>query len=238
MDQSEQNLIERSKATTNDRKAWLKILNHFENKSYHSNLAVEANASLAKAHYSGKRKGFGMNKYYSIMSKAFNDLDVASTHNQDHKLSEAQKVQKFTHGLQDMEAIRCSRCCGRGGDCFEPYYNKNQTPAQGKCYESSIWKAMNQTLQTQVRTLNKQANWISDYTPSPGMFFNMNGGYTMTQTTIGAAYTGTPLPPPPIPDHIEVNPGSAGAPFGNRGNICLVGDKPSVTGTIASVLIN
>ena len=99
-------IVERHKSTRNGRRAWLDLLGHYQNDTYHQTLADRANAKIKNAHYIGERKNFTMNAYYNLMSNAFNDLALSDPTGTQHTLTEPQKIAKFIDGLKDMDSIR------------------------------------------------------------------------------------------------------------------------------------
>ena len=73
-------------------------------------MATAAENDMSTANYHGERKGFTMQTYYSIMSKAFQDLKDAGP---EHELSEANMITKFCTNVHCKEAIRCSTAASK-----------------------------------------------------------------------------------------------------------------------------
>ena len=123
-------IVERYKQSRNGRKAWLDLLKHYQNDTYHQTLADRANAKIKNAHYIGERKNFTMNDYYNLMSKAFNDLALSDPTGTQHALSEPQKITKFIDGLKDIDSIRFAQAARRDlrrlpilDQTFETFFN-------------------------------------------------------------------------------------------------------------------
>lgn len=83
---------------------------------------------MNNAVYKGDRQNFTLETYYSIMSKAFNDLEAAGPA---HSLSEQQKITKFKQGLKDPNAISWAitaknqwNSFAAANQTFDAYYNK------------------------------------------------------------------------------------------------------------------
>ena len=123
-------IVERHKSSRNGRRAWLDLLKHYQNDTYHQTLADRANAKIKNAHYIGERKNFTMNDYYNLMSKAFNDLALSDPTGTQHALSEPQKITKFIDGLKDIDSIRFAQTARRDlrrlplvDQTFETFFN-------------------------------------------------------------------------------------------------------------------
>ena len=98
-------VVNRYKRSKDGRSCYRDLNNHFKNESYLNNIATTANAAMSRAVYRGDKQHFTLETYYSIMSKAFNDLALAGPA---YALSEHQKVTKFEAGLKDKTAINYS----------------------------------------------------------------------------------------------------------------------------------
>ena len=91
--------------TRNGRQCYLELNNHFRNRSYLDNKAAKAEQSLQQATYSGDKRNFTLETYYTIMTNAFNDLEKAGNA---HFLRDDQKVTKFENGLIDSKSVEFS----------------------------------------------------------------------------------------------------------------------------------
>lgn len=96
------NIVNKFQRSKNGYKCHHEFETHFKNDSYLDNKASSAKQAIANAVYRGERRNFTLDSYYHIMSKAFNDLQLAGDA---HTLNEHQKVLTFEGGLKDKEAI-------------------------------------------------------------------------------------------------------------------------------------
>ncbi len=127
-DSEGKNTIEAFESTRNGRGCWKALLTHHENNTYHQNLAAKANSSLRSVFYNGEKKKFTFDKYYQIMTQAFNELERAGN---DHGLTEAQKIRRFEDNLLDIKAqeysvnVHAELLAGPANQLtFERYYNQ------------------------------------------------------------------------------------------------------------------
>ena len=95
-------IITRFKTSKNGRATWEHLISHFESDSYKQNLKQTAKSKINEAHYSGELPTFGMSKYHTIFSTAFNDLEEAG-----EPKSEEAKISDFRLGILDSQAINC-----------------------------------------------------------------------------------------------------------------------------------
>lgn len=121
-------IVNRFKATKNGYSCYHAFNAHFHNASFLENKATSATTSMNNAVYKGDRQNFTLEIYYSIMAKAFNDLETADPA---HSLSEQQKITKFDQGLKDPTAINWAitaknqwNTFAPGNQTFDSYYNK------------------------------------------------------------------------------------------------------------------
>ena len=96
------NIVNRFTRSKNGYQCYLDLDSHFRNDTHRENLASKANLSLSNVIYKGERRNFTLETYYSIMTKAFNDLALAGP---THALNEEKKVMTFEQGLRDPTAI-------------------------------------------------------------------------------------------------------------------------------------
>ena len=101
---------------------------HFKNALFLENKAAAATNSMNNAVYKGDCQHFTLETYYGIMSKAFNDLELAGAA---HTLTEQQKITKFEHGLKESNAISWSITAKNqwntfplANQTFDSYYNE------------------------------------------------------------------------------------------------------------------
>ena len=127
-DSTGMNTIEAFESTRDGRGCWKALLTHHENNTYRQNLAAKANSSLRSVFYNGEKRNFTFDKYYQIMTQAFNELDRAGN---DHGLTEAQKIRRFEDNLLDLKAqeysvnIHAELLAGPANQLtFESYYNQ------------------------------------------------------------------------------------------------------------------
>ena len=97
-------------------------MSHFESDSYKQDLKQTAKSKIREAHYSGELPNFGMNKYHTVFSTAFNDLEEAG----EPKLEEA-KISDFRLGILDSQAINC---------CSQADLEFNQLPQDDQTFEA------------------------------------------------------------------------------------------------------
>ena len=121
-------IVNRYKTTKNGHACYTAFNAHFKNASFLENKASAATAAMGNAVYKGDRQHFTIETYYSIMSKAFNDLELAGSA---HALSEQQKITKFEQGLKDNNAISWSITAKNvwnslpvANQTFDAFYNK------------------------------------------------------------------------------------------------------------------
>lgn len=96
-------IVKCHKTSRNGCKAWLDLVKHYQNDTYHQTLADCANVKIKNAHYIRERKNFTMNDYYNLMSKTFNDLALSDHTGIQHALTEPHT--KFIDGLKDVDSI-------------------------------------------------------------------------------------------------------------------------------------
>ena len=97
------NIINKHVRSKDGRKCHQDFESHFHNESYLTNKASTATAILNSALYRGDRRNFTLETYYTVMSKAFNDLAESGPA---HALNDVKKVSTFEQGLQDPQAIQ------------------------------------------------------------------------------------------------------------------------------------
>ena len=97
------NIINKYTRSKNGRQCYLDFESHFRNESYLTNKASAATASMNSSVYRGDRRNFTLETYYTVMSKAFNDLAEAGVA---HSLNDVKKVSMFEQGLQEPQAIQ------------------------------------------------------------------------------------------------------------------------------------
>ena len=121
-------IVNRFKTSKNGHACYNAFNAHFKNASFLENKASSATAAMSNAVYKGDRQHFTIETYYSIMSKAFNDLELAGAA---HSLSEQQKITKFEQGLKDNNAISWSITAKNvwnslpvANQTFDAYYNE------------------------------------------------------------------------------------------------------------------
>ena len=121
------NIVRKYQTSKNGRSCYTEIKNHFQNASYKENLASAAENKIRDAKYYGDRRNFTLETYYTLMTGAFNDLELAGTA---HALTEEQKITKFESGLVDDKAIDYSIQAKEKWDLkplidqtFDAYYN-------------------------------------------------------------------------------------------------------------------
>ena len=121
-------IVNRFKTTKNGYSCYHAFNAHFRNASFLENKATSATTAMNNAVYKGDRQNFTLETYYSIMAKAFNDLEAAGPA---HALSEQQKITKFEQGLKDPTAINWAITAKNqwntfavGNQTFDSYYNE------------------------------------------------------------------------------------------------------------------
>lgn len=121
------NIVRKHQTNKNGRSCYSEIKSHFQNASYKENLASAAENKIRDAKYYGDRRNFTLETYYTVMTGAFNDLQLAGTA---HALTEEQKITKFESGLVDDKAIDYSiQAKGKwdlkpvAEQTFDTYYN-------------------------------------------------------------------------------------------------------------------
>ena len=122
------NTVKKYAASRNGRQCHIDLRSHFRNDSYLENKATNATATIQQAHYRGDRRQFTLESYYTIMTTAFNDLEIAGPN---HALSEAKKVAAFEYGLKEKDSISWSITAKSewnklpiADQNFESYYNE------------------------------------------------------------------------------------------------------------------
>ena len=101
------NIINKYTANKNGRKCHQDFESHFRNASYLTNKAAAAMTAMNNAVYNGDRRNFTLETYYTVMSKAFNDLADAGVA---HALNDVKKIAAFEQGLKDQQAIQLISC--------------------------------------------------------------------------------------------------------------------------------
>ena len=122
------NIINKHVRSKNGRNCHQDFESHFRNESYLTNKATAATAILNAALYRGDRRNFTLETYYTVMSKAFNDLAESGPA---HALNDVKKLSTFEQGLQDPQAIQWSIISKERWDnfpladqTFDKFYNE------------------------------------------------------------------------------------------------------------------
>ena len=120
--------INKFKSSRNGFKCHHDLRLHYANRSYKDNKAQSALQSIANAVYTGPKRNFNIETYYTIMSTAFNDLESSGP---EHHLNNDQKIAKFEAGLKEPNAINFSIQAKMKYDTlpihdktFDTYYNE------------------------------------------------------------------------------------------------------------------
>ena len=97
------NIVNKYISSKNGRNCHLDFESHYRNAAYLANKASAATMSMNNALYNGDRRNFSLETYYTVMCKAFNDLEDAGIA---HALNDVKKVTAFEGGLKDPQAIQ------------------------------------------------------------------------------------------------------------------------------------
>ena len=90
---------------------------HFRNDAYLTNKATADTNTINSAVYNGYRRNFTLETHYTIMSKAFNYLDVSGSAD---ALNDAKRINAFEQGLKDPQAIHWYIISKEHWDNFPP----------------------------------------------------------------------------------------------------------------------
>lgn len=120
--------VNKFKSSKNGYSCHRDFVQHYVNRSYQDNKAQTALQAMANAVYSGPKRNFTIETYYSIMTTAFNDLDTSGPA---HVLNNEQKIAKFEAGLKEANAINFAIQAKSKYDSlpaheqsFDAYYNE------------------------------------------------------------------------------------------------------------------
>ena len=120
-------VVNKHKTSKNGYQCYKEFKAHFANETYKQNIATVAENTMTNAVYNGPRKNFSIETYYTIMTKAFNDLATAGP---SHQLNEEQKITKFESGIKEEKAIGFAITAKSQWDAlpraertFDKYYN-------------------------------------------------------------------------------------------------------------------
>ena len=86
------NIINKYHSTKNGRKCHQDIDLYFQNYTYLTNKETSATSTMNSAVYNGDCRNVILETYYTIMSKAFNDLSAAGS---THALNNTKKINAF-----------------------------------------------------------------------------------------------------------------------------------------------
>ena len=89
-------IVDRYHKSRDNRKAYEAIITYMQSTNYKDNLCTNALAKIAKATYSGKKKEFGITKYYMIHNQAHNDLATGG-----QPMTDVMKITNFCNSIKD-----------------------------------------------------------------------------------------------------------------------------------------
>ena len=161
-----ESIVTRYETTRDGRSAWRALKVHMESTSYLDNVKASAMAKLASAHYTGKKKNFGMVNYYQVHSQAHNDLVLAG-----EPLSDGMKITHFLQGLKEDTAMNFAIATKSeaGIITFEDFYNSFSAKLSTKL---TLTQGNQNNSQRQINALGTNQGQGS----SRGRFNNRGGG--------------------------------------------------------------